>query len=61
VSVRSREEIGWQAEAPAPRKRKPLRFNVGQTLSSATPLIISFFSQLLGLQSLNDVATDANK
>src|ERR1035438_8671479 len=32
--VRSRERIGWQAKAPAPQKRKPLRTKVGQTLSS---------------------------
>jgi hypothetical protein len=33
-SLRIREQIGWQAEAPAPQTRKPLRSNVGQTLSS---------------------------
>jgi hypothetical protein len=32
--VRSCKKIGWQAEASAPQKHKPLRANVGQTLSS---------------------------
>jgi hypothetical protein len=37
--VRDCEEIGWQAKAPAPQKRKPLHTNVGQTLSSVNPAI----------------------
>src|SRR5450759_997229 len=47
-SVRSCKKIGWQADPegtpPAPQKRKPLRTNVGQTLSSVNPAIsaISF-------------------
>jgi Ca-activated chloride channel family protein len=32
--VRSCQAIGWQAKAPAPQERKPLRVKVGQTLSS---------------------------
>src|ERR1039458_5574593 len=34
ATVRSCEKIGWQAKAPAPQERKPLRTKVGQTLSS---------------------------
>jgi hypothetical protein len=42
-SLRSRERIGWQAKAPAPQKRKPLRTKVGQTLSSVNPAISAIF------------------
>src|ERR1039457_524306 len=35
--VRSREESGWEAEAPAPQERRLLRTKVGQTLSSVAP------------------------
>jgi hypothetical protein len=45
-SLRSREKIGWQAKAPAPQERKPLRTKVGQTLSSVNPAISAIFSQL---------------
>src|ERR1017187_9629327 len=47
ASVRSCERVGWQAKAPAPQGRKPLRSNVGQTLSSVNPSITTFFSHLL--------------
>jgi histidinol dehydrogenase len=33
----SPEEIGWQAKAPAPHQRKPLRTKVGQTLAFVKP------------------------
>jgi hypothetical protein len=33
------EEIGRQAKAPAPQKRKPLRAKVGQTLPSVDPAV----------------------
>ena len=36
--MRRREGTGWQAKAPAPQKRKPLRTKVGQTLSSVNPV-----------------------
>jgi VWFA-related protein len=36
--MRHREETGWQAKAPAPQERKPLRTKVGQTLSSVNPV-----------------------
>jgi folate-dependent phosphoribosylglycinamide formyltransferase PurN len=45
--VRSREKIGWQAEAPAPQKGKSLRTNVGQALSPVNPVISAFFSRIL--------------
>src|ERR1017187_3909091 len=32
--------VSWQAKAPAPQTRKPLRTNVGQTLSSVNPVIV---------------------
>src|ERR1035437_9545457 len=44
--VRSREKNGWQAKAPAPQKPKPLRTNVGQTLSSVNTAIPEIVSQL---------------
>src|ERR1035441_7783003 len=47
ATVGSREEIGWQAKAPAPQERKPLCTNVGQTLSSVNPAISAIVSQLL--------------
>src|ERR1039458_4918670 len=40
-------DLGWQAKAPAPQERKPLRTKVGQTLSSVNPAISAIFSQLL--------------
>ena len=39
------EKIGWQAKAPALPKRQPLCASVGQTLSSANPVIVAIFSQ----------------
>src|ERR1039458_9461728 len=48
ATVGSREEIGWQAKAPAPQERKPLCTNVGQTLSSVNPAISAIVSQLPG-------------
>src|SRR4249920_2982495 len=47
VELRSCEKIGWQAEAPAPPKRKRLRINVGQTLSSVNLEMLPIFSRLL--------------
>jgi len=38
--VRSCEKISWRAKAPAPRKRKSFRINVGQALSSISPAIV---------------------
>jgi len=35
-----------QAKAPAPQKRKPMRANVRQTLSSVNPAISAIVSQL---------------
>ena len=46
--VRSCKKIGWQAEAPAPQKHKPLRANVGQTLSSVNPAISAIPGSLNG-------------
>jgi ABC-type antimicrobial peptide transport system permease subunit len=40
--------VGWQAKAPAPQERKPLRSSVGQTLSTVNPAIPAVGSQLLG-------------
>jgi len=48
ATVRSRKRIGWQAKAPAPQKRKPLRTNVGHTLSSVNPAISATFCSFLG-------------
>jgi hypothetical protein len=42
-----RSQIGWQAKAPAPLKRKPSRIKVGQTLSSVNPAARRIFPQLL--------------
>ena len=39
------EKIGWQAKTPAPPKDKPLLATVGQTVSSANPVILADFSQ----------------
>ena len=47
ASVRSCEEIGWQAEAPAPPRCKSFECNVGQTLSSFNPAVRPISSQLL--------------
>jgi hypothetical protein len=47
ASVRSCEEIGWQAEAPAPPRCKSFECNVGQTLSSVNPAVRPISSQLL--------------
>src|SRR5208283_4190892 len=48
-SLRSCEEIGWQAEAPAPPRCKSFECNVGQTLSSVNPAVRPISSQLLTL------------
>ena len=45
-SLRSREKIGWQAKAPAPRGCKSFGGKVGQTLSSVGPTIRASFSRL---------------
>jgi hypothetical protein len=45
--VRSGEKIGSQPKAPAPPNRKFLWVNVGQTLSSANPVLLPIFPQLL--------------
>jgi hypothetical protein len=49
LGLRSRGTNGWQAKAPAPQKRKPMRAKVGQTLSSVNPAISAIFSQLLSV------------
>jgi uncharacterized protein (TIGR03437 family) len=41
------EEISWQAKAPAPPRRKPLRTKVGQTLSSVNSAILATISRFL--------------
>jgi hypothetical protein len=46
-SLRSRKTIGWQAEAPAPPKRKPPRAKVGQALSPVNPAVSAILIQLL--------------
>src|ERR1700728_946566 len=51
-SLRSCEGIGWQAKASAPQKRKPLRTNVGQTLSSVNPTVGPNFSHPLTVVAL---------
>ena len=43
----SREEVGWQAKAPAPPRPEPLRTKVGQTLSSVNPAILAAISRFL--------------
>ena len=48
-SLRSCEEIGWQAEAPAPPRCKSFECSVGQTLSSVNPAVRPISSQLLTL------------
>ena len=55
VELRSCEEIGWQAEAPAPPRRKPFRINVGQTLPSVNPAIQANSSQLLSSTLSNHI------
>ena len=46
-SLRRRGKIGWQAKTPAPPRRKRLRTNVGQTLSSVNPAVLAILSHLL--------------
>ncbi len=62
ASVRSCEKIGSQAKAPAPLNRKSLCVNVGQTLPSANPAPVPFFSQLLSDRSddLTPILESAN-
>jgi hypothetical protein len=43
-SLRSRKTIGWQAEAPAPPKRKPPRAKVGQALSPVNPAVSATYN-----------------
>src|SRR5450759_26048 len=45
--LRSCEEIGWQAKAPAPRACKSFGSKVGQTLSSVNPGVSAISLQLL--------------
>src|ERR1039458_825354 len=40
VGTVMKRPTGWQAKAPAPQTRWPLRTNVGQTLSSVNPVIV---------------------